>query len=191
MLLPVPEQFITNIAGAAATAGTIGCGLGVGRVLDHRINASHVSALLDDNIWYQPTMVALDVMGVLGATVGAASGMLQAIRNLRRITGRPLKNILQGLNRQERKRLTEELIRQLNPGISNGAMKPMVKMGVYPKRFGNAQLGRALWGQLLDATSAALNYAGSLDSGMLSSALTEEEAPTPLFIGVAHSFETY
>jgi hypothetical protein len=75
----------------------------------------------------------------------------------------------------------EEVIRMENPGISGGALKAMLRAGLYPKRFTMLQVSHAVKTQLKDAISAALTFTGSGLSGVV-----REYA-----VGIAQSFETY
>jgi hypothetical protein len=80
---------------------------------------------LDSQKWYTVIAKVLDVISLLQrssvrATVRMALGLRQS-------TGKTMLSVLQGLSRQERARIAEEVIRMENPGISNGALKTMLK----------------------------------------------------------------
>jgi hypothetical protein len=100
---------------------------------------------------------------------------------LRRTTGKGMVEVLKGLTRQERARIAEEVIRIENPGISNKALKTMLRAGLYPKRFSGLEVSHAVRTQLKDALSAALSFTGSALSGTLREYAT----------GIVQSFETY
>ena len=55
------------------------------------------------------------------------------VKRLQVATRAPMREVLKGLGRQQRKSLTEELIRIHNPRISNRMLKRMVRAGVWPK----------------------------------------------------------
>jgi len=80
--------------------------------------------------------------------------------------GRSILSIIHGLERHERRRLTEELIRARNPGISNGNLKALVRAGVYPVRYTNAELSAGVRHQLKDALGAAFSFTGSATGGL-------------------------
>ncbi len=63
--------------------------------------------------------------------------------------------------RMERVRLTEGIIKQLNPGISNKAMKAMIRAGKYPKRFPTEAVHKELIKQLISAMTSAMAISGS------------------------------
>lgn len=90
---------------------------------------------------------------------------MQAVRAIKQVSNRSFAEILKGMTRAERKRLAKELIRMQKPGISNGAMKSLIRAGNFPARFSLAQISKALFDQLRDAISATLAFAGSAVSG--------------------------
>ncbi|MDD9942008.1 MAG: hypothetical protein OXU20_13265 [Myxococcales bacterium] len=85
--------------------------------------------------------------------------------------------VLKGLSRQERKRLTEELIHAHNPGISHSALKAMVRAGAFPKRYTSLQISEGVRNQLADALGAALSFTGSGTGGLLSRVAPGEGQP--------------
>jgi hypothetical protein len=84
---------------------------------------------------------------------------------IRAATSRSWKEVLQGLNRAERKRLTKELIRMQNKNASNTQIKALIRAGTFPSRFAAEQISTALFRQLRDAVSATLAFTGSAVSG--------------------------
>ena len=80
--------------------------------------------------------------------------------------GRSFASVLKSLSRAERRRLTEEMIRVQNPGISNSALKAFVRAGVYPKRYTASAIRDGVKRQLLDALGATFSFAGSLAGGV-------------------------
>jgi len=69
------------------------------------------------------------------------------------------------MTRAERRRITEEVIRINHPGISNSALKAMVRNNLYPKRYSSIQITEALKLQMKDAISATLSFTGSAITG--------------------------
>lgn len=102
-------------------------------------------------------------------------------------TGTPIKEILKGLSRQQRKQVTEEIIRTQNPGISNKALKALVAAGTYPKRFGKIKLSNTVRLQLKDAVGAALSFSGSATGGVI----RNPQAIPDLAIALFEEFEIY
>lgn len=72
---------------------------------------------------------------------------------------------LRGLSRVERKRLTYEIIRNENPGISNSGIKAAIEMGHYPKRFPSEVLQRTLQRELMQVIVNSSAFAGGGISG--------------------------
>ncbi|UDR02462.1 hypothetical protein LJX96_03605 [Citrobacter freundii] len=69
----------------------------------------------------------------------------------------------------ERVRLTEAIIKQLNPGISNKTMKAMIRAGKYPRRYSTEEFHGGLIKQLINAMTSAMAVSGSAASGVIHS----------------------
>lgn len=76
-------------------------------------------------------------------------------------------NWLKTLSRAERKRITEEIIRAQNPGISNGGIRAAMKAGVYPKRYPAEAIQKSLQRELTSALVNSSAFAGSALTGTL------------------------
>jgi hypothetical protein len=142
----------------------------------------------DDMVWYQRVNTALDVIS-LGGTAVAAAGTIRTVLMLQRSTGKSMIAVLQGLNRTERSRLTEEIIRANNPGISNQEMKALIARSVFPKRYKNPEISAAVRDQLIEAVNAALGITGSATSGVVGQAMSTSPKDDLVF-GLANAFET-
>lgn len=177
---------ITVLSWSAATASSLQCSNSLMRLYNETdYGDPTVNQWLDSQEWYEHTSTALDVVSLLG--VAAATGAtIKMVNNLRK-AGTPLKQALQGLSRQQRKSLAEELIRAQNPGISNKALKALVAAGKYPKRFGKVEISKTLRLQLKDAIGASLSFAGSATGGVV-----RDPSKIPnMAIAVIEEFETY
>ena len=109
------SAIITALSYSAAGASTVQCVNGIGRVAGEVYMPEELD-ILDQEVWYQRTSMALDVVSLAGAvTAGAVT--IRLVLKLKGSTGKTVTSILKGLNSKERKRLAEELIRELNPGI--------------------------------------------------------------------------
>lgn len=177
---------ITILAYGAATASSLQCSNSAYRLYNETdYGDAKVNQWLDSQDWYNHTTTALDAVSVAGgvASVGAT---LKAVLNLR-AAGTTLKEALKGLNRQERKRLTEEIIRANNPTISNKVLKSLVSAGQYPKRFSNVNISNTVRLQLKDAIGASLSFSGSATGGII-----REPKRIPNFIiGIIEEFDIY
>lgn len=173
------STFVAALAWGATLASSAQCATSGYRLYNEIANPQE-NDWLDSQGWYTTTARALDIVSLAGA--GAATAVtVRAALVLRRTTGKSMVEVLKGLSRQERKRIAEEVIRLENPGISNSALKTMLRAGVYPKRFTNVQVSKAVQTQLKDALGAALSFSGSAGTG------TVKE----LVVGVTKSFETH
>ncbi|MCI1185725.1 hypothetical protein MOV55_22525, partial [Enterobacter cloacae] len=86
-------------------------------------------------------------------------------RLLNRSSSESLLSLLQKMSRADRTRLTEEIIRIRNPGISNSGVKAAMKAGVYPKRYPSEALQLLLQRELLNTISNSSAFVGSAISG--------------------------
>ncbi|CAI2153976.1 Uncharacterised protein [Serratia ficaria] len=153
-------------AGMAASA--LQCGNGLYRVNKLYDGKGDELAQLDSEQWYVATSTILDVISL--ASAGAAlKEAAMTYRAMRRISTRKAAEWLKSMPRSERKRLTENIIRAENPGISNQVLKQMVKTGLYPKRYPTEAIQNGLRQQLQSALNNSMAFVGSGISGTLSS----------------------
>lgn len=177
---------ITVIGYAAATASSFQCVNSFIRLTNEsRYGSPEINRWLDSQAWYTHTSTALDVISVAGAAV-AIGATLKMVLQLRK-TGTPFKQILNGLSRQQRKQVTEEIIRTQNPGISNKALKALVAAGTYPKRFGKIELSNTVRLQLKEAVGATFSFMGSATGGVI----RHPKAIPDLAIALFEEFEIY
>lgn len=154
---------VTVLGYSAAAASTAQCLNGVGRIA-LEVAAPSQKDYLDSQEWYQSASTALDVISLAGAgAAGAAT--LRSLKILKSASAKSSTELLKGLSRAERKRLTEEIIRANHPQVSGKMLKSMIAAGMYPKRFANSQITYALGLQLKDALGASLSFLGSASSG--------------------------
>jgi hypothetical protein len=178
---------VTAVEAAAGAAGTIQC-LNAGVRMINEVRNPQANVEFDDNIWYQRANTALDVISLGGVAVAATSTM-RTVLTLQRSTGKTMIAVLKGLNRTERKRLTEEIIRANNPGISNHEMKALIARNIFPKRYRNPEISASVRDQLIEAVNAALGVTGSATSGVINEAMSISPKDDLVF-GVANAFET-
>jgi hypothetical protein len=155
---------LTVVTYTAAVATTAQCANSLIRSADVKFHHAEWTEWLDSQQYYQLTSDALDGISLVGA---AAAGALtvKMVLALRKASTRSFLQILKGLSRAERKRLTQEMIRMQVPGISNSAMKATIRAGNFPARFTAAQIGQGIFNQLRDAISATLAFTGSAVAG--------------------------
>lgn len=181
------STIITVLAWSAATASTAQCINSTYRLYNETdYGNGEMNAWLDSQAWYTSTSTVLDIISVAGG-VAAAGATIKMALNLHKSTGKGLKEILKQLNRHERKRLTEELIRAQNPGISNKMLKMFVNAGKYPKRYSNFEISNSIRLQLKDAMGAAFSFAGSATGGIIRSPNRIPE----MGVAIIEEFETW
>jgi hypothetical protein len=154
---------VVALSYTAAAASTAQCANGVVRIGLEAVSPEQKD-FLDSQEWYKNASMAIDVISLAGAgAAGAAT--LRSIKMLKASSSKSTTELLRGLSRAERKRLTEEIIRANHPGISAKMMKSMIAAGTYPQRFSNPQISQALAMQLKDALGATFSFTGSASSG--------------------------
>lgn len=164
---------ISNVGGAAvayigytaAVASGAQCINSIARV-GLEIGNPHQKDWLDSQEWYSAAEDALDVLSLLG--VGASSVTItKSLGQLSKSTGKSARKVLEGLTRQERKRLTQDIVRLNHPGISKKTMKTLIAAGKYPTRYSQQQINSTIRHQFKDALGASITIAGSLNGGAL------------------------
>ena len=153
-----------SLSGALATGAQ--CMIGAGRLL--AINNDHGSdvAWLDSQDWYIATSTVLDVIS-LAAAGTALKGTLETYKLMKAASSSKVITWFQSLSRAERKRITEEIIKAQNPGISSSGVKAAIRAGVYPKRFPSESLQKSLQRELVNAVTNASAFVGSSLTGTI------------------------
>lgn len=132
------------------------------------------------------TSTALDIVSLAGAGAGLRS-TIETYKMMKASTSTNVITWLKGLNRAERRRITEEIIRAQNPGISNTGMKAAMRAGFYPKRFPSDALQRSLQRELTTAVVNTSAFAGSAMTGTIRNP-QNMRASTQYAIGLIQSF---
>lgn len=151
-------------AGSLATAGQ--CFNGLWRLHAIRTGDEDHVAWLDTQDWYIATTTALDVISLAGAGAGLKSTVATYKLMGKASSTGPI-TWLKSLTRPERRRITEEIIRIQNPGISNSGIKAAMKAGFYPKRYPSEAIQRALQRELTNALVNSSAFIGSALSGTI------------------------
>ncbi len=160
---------ITFIGYSAATASGLQCIAGAGRTAVSAYDQGAVDEL-DSNEWYQAVSLILDGMSLAGVGASAVT-TTKLLMMVKASTGRPLRMALQGLNRQERKRLTAELLALKDPKLTPKLMKLRQAAKALETRYTQAQFKHATVTQIRDALGAALGVIGSARSGNINVAV--------------------
>ncbi|WLI07799.1 NAD synthetase [Pseudomonas sp. FP597] len=158
---------VTYIAYTAAAASALQCGNGVWRTYKELTEPAE-NDYYDSLGWYQAMTVALDSISLVGtgSTTFVTVKTVMAIKNT---SGRNLTDILRHMSRQERAKLTNEVLRLQNPRHPREMIRLKQLAGTLPKRFSNVQLRQDLLIQLADQVGSALTVTGSGLSGNINS----------------------
>lgn len=153
-----------SLSGTLATGAQ--CMIGAGRLLAlHNEHGSDI-AWLDSQEWYVATTTVLDVIS-LAAAGTALRSTVETYKLMKAASSSKVIEWFHSLNRAERKRITEAIIRAQNPGISNSGVKAAIRAGVYPKRFPSEALQKSLQRELMGAFTNASTFVGSSLTGTI------------------------
>ena len=119
---------------------------------------------LDSEEWYQYTMIALDAASLVGVG-SSALATVKLVRLNKASTGKSVREVLRGLNRQERAKLTKELLSINDPRLTSKMIKLKQLSGEFPNRFTPTEVKHATVTQIKDALGAAIGFTGSAVSG--------------------------
>ncbi|MCU1737262.1 MULTISPECIES: NAD synthetase [Pseudomonas] len=147
----------------AAAASSVQCFAGSIRTVAEVVNPSF-NDKLDSEEWYQYASIGLDAASLLG--VGASTlTTIKLVKVAKATTGKSLREVLRGLTRQERSKLTKELLSINDPRLTPKMLKLKQLAGELPKRFTPTELKHATVTQIKDSLSAAIGLLGSGLSG--------------------------
>lgn len=154
---------VTYLGYAAAAASTAQCFNGLART-SLELSNPELKDWLDSQHWYTNAALAVDALSLAG--VGASGVVLAKTLKVTRVaSSKNTVDVLRGLSRAERKRLTTEIIKLNHPGVSSKVMKALIGAGKYPKRYSQGQISEALALKVKEAIGASLSFAGSASSG--------------------------
>jgi len=163
---------LTYIGGAAATASSIQCGIGVMRTVREVTNPAANDAL-DENQWYQAASMVLDGVSLLGV---GASGLstLKYLQVHKAATGRSWLELSKSLSRQQRKALTDELLSIKHPSLTAKQIKLQQAAGTMTKRYTPTEISHATQTLMRDSLGATFGLAGSATVQSIAVGLYEE-----------------
>ena len=155
---------VTVITYSAFIASVAQCGISTVRVLNEIIEPNINETYLDSSRWYQRATAFIDGVAIAGAVVDVGQQTRLIVR-MSRGTGRPVREILKGLNRADRKRLAREMAAWKKRADTPAKFKKLVKAGKFPKLFKREAVTAAMKEALLSNVSATLSLVGSTYSG--------------------------
>lgn len=157
------SSVVVALGYTAAAASSVQCFASGYRTVNEIRNPAR-NDQLDSEEWYQYTMIVLDAASLVG--VGASSlATLKLVRLNKATTGKSVREVLRGLNRQERAKLTRELLSINDPRLTSKMIKLKQLAGELPKRFTPTEIKHATVTQIKDALGAAIGFTGSAVSG--------------------------
>jgi len=151
------------IAWTAAGASSLQCVNGLARTT-LEVAKPEVNDWLDSEGWYQNVSIGLDAASLVGVGASALT-TIKLVRVAKASTGKTMREVLRGLNRQERAKLTKELLSINDPRLTSKMLKLKQLAGSLPKRYTTAELRHGTITQIKDSLGAAIGLIGSALSG--------------------------
>ena len=147
----------------SATASFAQCIVGGYRVYNELTDPSK-NQLLDSDPWYQHAAAALDAVSLVGAGTSFLT-TVKLVSLTKATTGKGWYPVLKGLTRQERAKLTKELLSIQHPLLTSKMIKLKQLAGDLPKRLTPAKLRHATVTQIKDVVGASMTVGGSIVNG--------------------------
>ncbi|WP_421548867.1 NAD synthetase [Pseudomonas sp. QD4] len=163
------SAWLVVLGASAAMAGTAQCVIGGVRVANE-IQDPAANDRMDDAEWYNVVSPILDGISLVGVGGSALTTYRLLKASKAANAGRSWTQLLKGLNRQERAKLTNELLSLRDPSLTAKLLKLRQRAGVLPKRYSTTQISHATLTQMQDALGATLSTGGSLRSGNIKAA---------------------
>lgn len=157
------SSVVVALGYTAAAASSVQCFASGYRIVNEIRNPAR-NDQLDSEEWYQYTMTALDAASLVGVG-SSALATVKLVRLNKASTGKSVREVLRGLNRQERAKLTKELLSINDPRLTSKMIKLKQLSGELPKRFTPTEVKHATVTQIKDALGAAIGFTGSAVSG--------------------------
>lgn len=157
------SSVVVALGYTAAAASSVQCFASGYRTVNEIRNPAR-NDQLDSEEWYQYTMIALDAASLVGVG-SSALATVKLVRLNKAATGKSVREVLRGLNRQERAKLTKELLSINDPRLTSKMIKLKQLSGELPKRFTPTEVKHATVTQIKDALGAAIGFTGSAVSG--------------------------
>ena len=157
------SSVVVALGYTAAAASSVQCFASGYRTVNEIRNPAR-NDQLDSEEWYQYTMIALDAASLVGVG-SSALATVKLVRLNKAATGKSVREVLRGLNRQERAKLTKELLSINDPRLTSKMIKLKQLSGELHKRFTPTEVKHATVTQIKDALGAVIGFTGSAVSG--------------------------
>lgn len=158
--------FMVGLGVAAATAGTAQCAIGGVRVLNE-VQNPEANDEMDDAEWYTTVSPILDGISLVGVGGSALTTVKLLKASKASGVGKSWYQLLRGLNRQERAKLTRELLTLRDPSLTSKLLKLRQRAGALPKRYASREIRHATVTQIKDAVGGGMSVWGSYRAGNL------------------------
>ena len=165
------SAFVVGIGITAAAASSAQCGFGVARTYNEILDPD-ANDRMDDAEWYGAVSPILDAASLVGIGTGALTTVRLLKANKAAALGKSWYELLKGLSRQERKKLTKELLSLKDPSLTPKLLKLQQRTGKLTKSYSSTQIRHATLTQLKDALGGLLGIWGSYRSGHVGTAET-------------------
>ncbi|OPA92239.1 NAD synthetase [Pseudomonas fluorescens] len=164
------SSFVVAAGVSAAIASSAQCAIGAVRTFNEQYRPAE-NDHMDDSDWYNTVSPILDGVSLIGIGTGTLT-TVRLLKASKKSLGKSWYELLKGLTRQERKKLTNELLTLRDPGLTTKILKLKRRAGRLPKRYSSDQMRHATLTQLKDVLGGMLGLAGSYQNGHVGSAAT-------------------
>lgn len=154
---------LTFVGKAAMAASVTQCLIGVGRTTAAWIDPQALERL-DDEAWYQAVVAVLDGIALAGIGTSTVT-TVKAINVSTQVTGKPIRQVLKGLTRQERAKLNNELLSINDPRLTTKLLKLKQAAGTATKRISATQMKRITATHISDSVAGIFGVTSSAVSG--------------------------
>jgi hypothetical protein len=162
---------VVVVAGvSAALASSAQCLIGAVRTYNEKFSPAD-NDHMDDSDWYNAVSPVLDGVSLIGIGTGALT-TVRLLKANKKTLGKSWYEILRGLSRQERKKLTNELLTLKDPSLTAKLLKLRQRAGALTKSYSAHQLRHATLTQLKDVLGGVLGLTGSYQNGHIGNAAT-------------------
>lgn len=154
---------ISFVAKGAAAASSAQCLIGLGRTGVEAFSPQTIDRL-DGEDWYHATVAVLDGIALFGIATSALT-TVKTLSLSTRVTGKPIREVLRGLTRQERAKINDELLRIQDPRLTTKLLKLKQAAGIATKRISATYMKHATSNHIRDVWAATLGFSSSAASG--------------------------
>lgn len=160
------SSLLIPITTAATLASTASCGVYAGRVINNATDNSAYNDYLDDNVVFGRVMIALDIISLAGVVTSFKSSTT-LIKQLtsKNMSRQALFKRWKTMPRADRKKLFREILEVENRNLNKKEIKAILRTMDAPKIFSQAQVRKAMIGELTGAIGSAFSASASAADG--------------------------